>query len=298
MTVNVQWLAIGLALLIGAIGIFLAIRGKPTTATTLTYLLDANVQLQKSVTDLKVEVATLTTRIETLTHANIALKEELTYWQTESATWQRRYDKTVRDDVPVAVPTTSTAPAVRPGRQQSELLRPLLFLRPDTSIGEADEQALQFANIGYLRLVNCNSQQIEDEMQRRQQEHNFYRYVHISAHSSRNTANQVCLVLANGELVDGAWLAKTLRGIHLLFLNACTTVELADTIVGSVENVLVTYEGISETAAGELAKAFWKEIGRKQAAAEAFKLALAAVPDCANFVDLRQSKRPAHPSPS
>lgn len=218
------------------------------------------------------------------------LQADVEGWRKEADNWKRRYEASV-----VLVDTMSQQlldKRQRTGRaqQKDELLRPLLFLRPDTTIGRADEFGIEIANIGYLRLADCTKQEIENEIARRQQDANLYQYVHISAHGGTNGDGKRGIYLANQEFVDGAWLAKTFRGVKIVFLNACTTVDLADALVGSVDYVIVTYESIDEENAGKFAQAFWREIGRGKTPDQAFELSLAAVHDIANYVDMRRRR--------
>lgn len=163
---------------------------------------------------------------------------------------------------------------------------PLLVIGgPDDAIMDDDLAAIRQARVAFKRIRRATRPLIEDELLRRREAGDLYRWLHVASH-----AGPAGIVLADG-LAERAFWSETLTGIEGVFLAGCTDVAIADWLVGQVSWVLSTTEEIRSAWAGRFAKAFWETLATGKSPRLAYQAACRVVPQFAEYTDFREVKR-------
>lgn len=161
------------------------------------------------------------------------------------------------------------------------IAKPLLLICGDVSqFCTADRMAIRKAGVPFHRIIESTKQKIDDEFRRRRADNTLYKWVHISSHAG-----------ANGiQLVDGLagadWWNDLLEGVQVIFLAACKTVEIADALAGMC-TVVSTTEEIEDKHAADFTYIFWRQMKEHGRPERAYQEALLAVPQVAEFTDIR-----------
>jgi hypothetical protein len=161
------------------------------------------------------------------------------------------------------------------------LAKPLLLIcgpRPDFCT--LDRQALKRAKIPFQRLVTATKRSISSELRRRRQDGTLYRWVHISC-----DAGDAGTMLEDG-LADAAWWNENLDGVSVVFLAACKTATIADSLAGMVTVVFVL-EDIENQDAADFTYAFWRRMKEHGSAERAYRQAIEEAPRLAECTDIR-----------
>lgn len=156
----------------------------------------------------------------------------------------------------------------------------LLLCGPDNALCDSDRHALRRAQISFQRLVDCNRQQLEDELRRRRQDGTLYTWVHITAHA---TAEGIRL---RDGVADPSFWNETLIGIKVVFLAACQTAAVADALAGMV-TVVYVLEDIENRDASAFTYAFWRRMREHGDPQRAYRQAVLEAPQVAEFTDIR-----------
>jgi hypothetical protein len=125
--------------------------------------------------------------------------------------------------------------------------------------------------LDFVRVQDATAETIERHLDRARALGRPFDYVHIAAHGDRQG------VELGGQLVTWDWLSGVLDGVQVLVVAACESTILADWL-GVVPYVVSVSERVENEDAGRFAQAFWMEIGRGVAPAEAYDRALARCP--------------------
>lgn len=161
------------------------------------------------------------------------------------------------------------------------IAKPLLLICGDVSqFCTADRMAIRKAGVPFHRIIESTKQKIDDEFRRRRADSTLYKWVHISSHAG-----------ASGiQLVDGLagadWWNELLEGVQVIFLAACKTVEIADALAGML-TVVSTTEEIEDKHAADFTYIFWRQMKEHGRPERAYQEALLAVPQVAEFTDIR-----------
>lgn len=156
----------------------------------------------------------------------------------------------------------------------------LLLCGPDNALCDADRHALRRAQISFQRLVDCNRQQLEEELRRRRQDGTLYTWVHITAHATPEGIR-----LKDG-VADPSFWNETLTGIKVVFLAACQTAAVADALAGMV-TVVYVLEDIENRDASAFTYAFWRRMREHGDPVRAYRQAVLEAPQVAEFTDIR-----------
>lgn len=166
-------------------------------------------------------------------------------------------------------------------QNEDTLAKPLLLICGGvSSFCTADRMAIRKAGVAFHRMLDATTQKIEGELRRRRSDNTLYKWVHVSGHAS---AAGVKL----GEIVVAPpWWNETLIGIDVLFLAACETVDVADALAGMM-TVVSTTEEIENKDAADFTYIFWRQMNTHGNPGRAYQEALLAVPQVAEFTDIR-----------
>ncbi len=161
------------------------------------------------------------------------------------------------------------------------MAKPLLLICGGISqFCTADRMAVHRAGVPFHRIIEATKHKIDDEFRRRRADHTLYKWVHISSHAGADG-----VLLADG-VANAEWWHEVLVGVQVLFLAACETVEIADALAGMM-TVISTTEEIEDKHAADFTYIFWRQMKEHGRPERAYQEALLAVPQVAEFTDIR-----------
>lgn len=123
----------------------------------------------------------------------------------------------------------------------------------------------------FVRVQDATPDKIGRHLDRARGMGSAFDYVHISAHGGGSG------VVLGGQLVSWEWLSGVLDGVQVAVLASCDSSGIGDWL-GVVPYVVSMAEGVGHEDAGRFTQAFWTEIGRGTAPADAFDVALDRCP--------------------
>lgn len=159
----------------------------------------------------------------------------------------------------------------------------------ESAITQGDLEAIQRVRgprgerLLYQRVINASKQDVVDAIQRGQDEHRPFRWLHIASH-----AGPEGIKLADGVANGKFWL-ENLPGVRGVMLASCTNGRVADHFVGLVDFVVVVYEDIETRLAARFTHAFWENFLRLGNPDDAYNAAIEQVPQVASYTDIRHS---------
>lgn len=156
----------------------------------------------------------------------------------------------------------------------------LLVCSMDETLCDVDRHALRRANISFQRLFRATKATIGAELRRRRQDGTLYPWLHITAH-----ANEQGILLADG-IADPTWWNENMDGIKVVFLAACQTATVADSLAGLV-TVIFVLEDIEHGNAGDFTYTFWRRMKEHGDPRLAYRQAITEVPGLAEYTDIR-----------
>lgn len=165
----------------------------------------------------------------------------------------------------------------------TETFRDLLIVCGNEEFCDADRRALRKSGIRFMRLRFSSFEDFVNELRRRRSDNTLYKVIHFSMHGTSEG-----LIFGDGELVTGAQLSEVIDGVDIVFLNTCTSVNVADKIASIVEYVIVVYEDIENDLAEQFATEFYSAYSGTRNPIYSFSHAIAVVPEVSEFVDLRR----------
>ena len=158
-----------------------------------------------------------------------------------------------------------------------------LLVMSNKQFADNDRNALRRAGILFHRLSSGQFLELRNELQRKRIENRQYKVVHISSHASKDG------IEFSDEIVNGQMLSEIMSGIDLLFLASCSNVDIADSLIGIVKNIITVYEDIEDKDMQEFVFNFYNELKKSFNILESYNKAITLVPHVSEFVDLRTS---------
>jgi hypothetical protein len=158
-----------------------------------------------------------------------------------------------------------------------------LLVMSNKQFADNDRNALRRAGILFHRLSSGQFLELRNELQRKRIENRQYKVVHISSHASKDG------IEFSDEIVNGQMLSEIMSGIDLLFLASCSNVDIADSLIGIVKNIITVYEEIEDKDMQEFVFNFYNELKKSFNILESYNKAITLVPHVSEFVDLRTS---------
>lgn len=159
--------------------------------------------------------------------------------------------------------------------------KPLLLIVGTTAIDyEKDREALRRARVPFQRMVNPTREAIRQELLAARQDDNSYVWLHVSSH-----ADAEGIVLADG-IASATWWHNHIDGVKVVFLAACKTNHVAQTLAG-LTTVIYVMEEIDDQTAGELTYAFWRRMKEHGDPRRSYAQALEECPTAGEFTNIR-----------
>lgn len=158
-----------------------------------------------------------------------------------------------------------------------------LLVMSNKQFADNDRNALRRAGILFHRLSSGQFLELKNELQRKRIENRQYKVVHISSHASSKG------IEFSDVTVGGQELSEIMNGIDLLFLASCSNVEIADSLIGIVKNIITVYEQIEDKDMQEFVYNFYNELKKTFNILESYNKAITLVPHVSEYVDLRTS---------
>lgn len=164
----------------------------------------------------------------------------------------------------------------------------VLHIVGETAFGVVDGQALRDAGVK-TKIVQADVdpyfKTVIAELKRQREDNNVSKLWHISSHGSPE----------NGLLFGNQWLSwaefqkfiTPYDDVEVLFIAACSTVNVADAVVGPFNYVLACAIDVPDDDAAKATKIFWNGIVNGKTAEESFEIVKLNVPDFAPNLRLR-----------
>ena len=170
-------------------------------------------------------------------------------------------------------------------KERSSSLIKVLHIVGDKTFGELDDLALKHAGVDVVTVKSNSYLELEKEIFRQRQDNKIIKRIHISAHGH----------LSKGILLNQTWydfkqwfaLFDPKDEIEIVFLAACQTIELADTLAGLAKYIVATTVDIPNEDAMLATQVFWRYIGLNYTAEEAFERMRHNIPKFAKYIRLR-----------
>jgi len=157
---------------------------------------------------------------------------------------------------------------------------------PDDNVLALDEAQLSGSGILYTRLRRATVDDVRAEFTRSRDDGRVYPWVLLSTHADDLGTEQV-----GGRMGNDEWM-RYLTGASVVMLAACRTTALADHLGARIPFVAYFREDVPTGAASLFASKFLQRLNGGDSAEEAFRFALAAVPEVAPYVDYRKRVTP------
>lgn len=119
----------------------------------------------------------------------------------------------------------------------------------------------------FVRVQNATAEKVERHLDRARALGDVFEYVHIATHGNEKG------IELGGQLLTWDWLSGVLDGVQVLVIASCESSLVGDWL-GVVPYVVTVGESVSNEDAGRFTQAFWMEIGRGVAPADAYDSAL------------------------
>lgn len=151
----------------------------------------------------------------------------------------------------------------------------------EPTFGEIDSFALRRSGLSVVSL-DIKTIDILEHAINRFHDTEIFPYWHLSSHAKKGQ------IFLNGFYIDAEWLLKRInfQEVEILFLDACDTVEFADSLTGTIKYVISINSSIESSDAAKIAFDFWSSIYKNFSVEDAFLIAKEKNPKNAPFLYL------------